>query len=88
VGSFPANRWGLYDMHGNVWQWCSDAYGDYSPDAVTDPTGPAPTTGSARVLRGGSYHYAAVICRSAYRYSNPPEIRYNGVGFYVVSDTP
>ena len=88
VGSFPANRWGLYDMHGNAWQWCSDVYGDYSPDAVTDPTGPAPASGSARVLRGGSYHYGPAICRSAYRYWNPPEIRYNDVGFRVVSDAP
>ena len=88
VGSFPANKWGLYDMHGNVWQWCSDVYADFSPDAVSDPAGPAAVAGSAHVLRGGSYHYGPVICRSAYRYSNPPEIRYNDVGFRVVSDTP
>jgi formylglycine-generating enzyme required for sulfatase activity len=88
VGSFPANQWGLYDMHGNVWQWCSDVYGDYPPDAVSDPTGPAPTPGSVRAIRGGSYHYAPVICRSAYRYANPPEIRYNDLGFRVALDSP
>jgi formylglycine-generating enzyme required for sulfatase activity len=51
VGSFPPNAWGLYDMHGNVWQWCQDWFGDYPPGDVVDPQGPK--AGAERVLRGG-----------------------------------
>ena len=66
VGSYPANVWGLRDMHGNVWEWCLDWKGDYPNGDVTDPTGSV--TGSERVLRGGSWCSSAVACRSAYRY--------------------
>lgn len=86
VGSFPANKWGLYDMHGNAWQWCSDVYGDYPASAVSDPSGPA--EGPWRVLRGGSYVYAPLTCRSASRYHNVPEIHYNDCGFRVVLASP
>ena len=64
VGSFPANAWGLYDMHGNVWQWCQDWYGDYSTKDLVDPTGPK--TGKNRVLRGGSWATCPEACRSGY----------------------
>ena len=67
VGSYPANAWGLYDMHGNVWEWCLDWKGDYPPGDATDPTGSA--TGDERVIRGGSWCSSAGACRSAYRYS-------------------
>jgi len=69
VGSFPPNAWGLYDMHGNLWQWCQDWHGGYSKDAV-DPQGPK--TGKQRSLRGGSWGNHPVFCRSANRnYGDP-----------------
>ena len=71
VGSFPANAWGLYDMHGNVWQWCQDWYGDYPQKDVVDPQGGE--KGQFRVHRGGSWLYYP--CRSAYRGWNEPDYR-------------
>ena len=65
VGSYPANAWGLKDMHGNVWEWCLDWYDDYPSGAVIDPTGAE--RGSFRVIRGGCWFYFALRCRSAYR---------------------
>ena len=82
VGSYPANAWGLHDMHGNVWEWCSDWYGDYSIPAAKNPTGPS--TGSARVIRGGSWFNNAHICRSAYRINYGPSNRFNNMGFRLV----
>jgi formylglycine-generating enzyme required for sulfatase activity len=65
VGKYPANAWGLKDMHGNVWEWCLDWYGEYPSGAVTDPTGA--DEGSSRVVRGGSWNAVAGHCRSAIR---------------------
>ncbi len=82
VGSFPPNAWGLYDMHGNVWEWCQDWYGNYPPGAVTDPVGTK--EGSGRVLRGGSWYINARLCRSAYRNNNTPGNRNYSSGFRLV----
>ena len=79
VGSYVPNAWGLYDMHGNVQEWCLDWYGAYAIGAVTDPVGPA--SGSNRVLRGGYYYRNALYCRSARRYSNIPSYSERSFGF-------
>ena len=79
VGSYPANEWGLHDVHGNVWEWCSDWLGAYSAASVTDPAGPA--TGVDRVIRGGSWVGNAGGCRSAFRFRDDPDDRAYGLGF-------
>ena len=83
VGSYLPNAWGLYDMHGNVWEWCLDWFNSpYSTDAVTDPSGPS--SGSNRVLRGGCWSYGAQACRSASRSYIFPSYDYDyGIGFRV-----
>ena len=79
VGSYGPNAWGFHDMHGNVWEWCSDWYGGYPKGAMTDPTGPA--VGSLRVIRGGSWFIDARYLRSAFRSWCGPVFRFNFLGF-------
>ena len=78
VGTKTPNELGLYDMSGNVLEWCSDRYGSYGSSAQTDPTGPA--TGSSRVSRGGCWDYNARGCRVSYRIYCPPDYVYYYLG--------
>ncbi|MFM7646624.1 MAG: formylglycine-generating enzyme family protein, partial [Cyanobium sp.] len=86
VGRFPANAWGLHDMHGNVWEWCADAW---HPNYVGAPNDGRPWIGPdsgdvPRVLRGGSWYNNPRSCRSANRDLNQPGLANGNVGFRVV----
>jgi formylglycine-generating enzyme len=81
VGIFPANAWGLYDTHGNLWEWCQDWFGDYPQNDVDDPQGP--DAGQYRVLRGGSWYDTPGYCRSAFSYRNEPGNRNFNCGLRV-----
>jgi formylglycine-generating enzyme required for sulfatase activity len=84
VGRYPANPWGLFDTHGNVWEWCLDSWdgsANYPSSAVSDPY---VSSGPYRVFRGGGWGYIAVICRSALRNFNSPGGSSYDVGFRVV----
>ena len=82
VGGKLPNRWDLYDMSGNVWEWCADWYGNYPGGSVMDPRGSS--AGSSRVVRGGRWTNSGRCCRSAYRLSDYPSDRNYIVGFRVV----
>ncbi len=85
VGTRTANKWGIHDMHGNVWEWCSDWYTDQpGSGTLTDPTGPA--TGTNKVLRGSSYGGGVGSCRCANRLSFDPNERFVASGVRVVME--
>ena len=87
VGTKKSNGFGLHDMHGNVWELCNDWYGDYPNSAVTDPSGPS--SGSYRVIRGGSWVNGATSCRAAFRGRNThPARRAGGLGFRLALSPP
>ncbi|BAY41398.1 hypothetical protein NIES2111_57940 (plasmid) [Nostoc sp. NIES-2111] len=85
VGSFPANAFGLHDMHGQVWEWCIDTWHDTYDDAPTDNIAWVDSN-QFRVVRGGSWYSDSVMCRSAYRHRCNPKNKYEDIGFRVVCD--
>jgi formylglycine-generating enzyme required for sulfatase activity len=85
VGSYQANAWGLFDMHGNVWEWCLDEPRPYTSNLAVDPKG-SDTVNGMRMERGGSWRDAAWYCRSTLRVPRAPSGRSDNIGFRVVCE--
>jgi len=84
VGSYPPNLWGLYDMHGNAWEWVSDWYAPYSSEHTIDPCGPKSST--LKIIRGGSWYFGATNARSYSRRTHEPGLWGFSIGFRVVCE--
>ena len=84
VASYPPNPWGLFDLHGNVWEWCEDDFCPYGPDGEVDPLRRCDS--GRKVIRGGSWTFDADSARSAVRYSHRPQDRGPSLGFRVVRE--
>ena len=82
MGQLQPNPWGLYDMHGNVWEWVQDGDGNYTSGTAMDPAGPS--SGSFRMYRGGSWHGTARLCRSAHRRGGALDYRDDDLGFRLL----
>jgi formylglycine-generating enzyme len=84
AGSYPANPWRVFDLHGNVWEWTNDWYGPYREGVEIDPRGPS--TGTKRVIRGGSWRFDANSARCGLRYTHAPQDKGYSLGFRIVAE--